>query len=235
MGTLPLAGGRTAQTWGLGENERSGAWQGGLPGPPTRAQGPWEPGLISQEWGALPGGRLVLGGPAPRMPGPTSWPETSQPRLGTKPSPGGLPPVLPSGKGVPFPDGRTGGSSQWGGRDGGVCGFAATSASCSHPGPVCPGPMEAEGRLSRDAGVLRGSRDGVGTPRETERAWARERPRENPQPWPQWLQGLPKSPAMGPGAAHPGPGSPQVNAFGGRQGREAAYAVTERGVGALGD
>ena len=192
MGTLPLAGGRTAQTWGLGENERSGAWQGGLPGPPTRAQGPWEPGLISQEWGALPGGRLVLGGPAPRMPGPTSWPETSQPRLGTKPSPGGLPPVLPSGKGVPFPDGRTGGSSQWGGRDGGVCGFAATSASCSHPGPVCPGPMEAEGRLSWDAGGLHGSRGGVGNPRRERVPAPRESPGENPQARPPWLHGLPK-------------------------------------------
>ena len=58
----------------------------------------------------------------------------------------------------------------------------------------------------------------------------RESPQENPQAWPQWLQGLPKAPAMGPGPAHLGPGLPQVNAFGGRQGREAAYAFTERGL-----
>ena len=35
-------------------------------------------------------------GPALRPPGPASWLETGQLRLGQKPSPGGLPPVLPS-------------------------------------------------------------------------------------------------------------------------------------------
>ena len=222
MGTLPLAGGRTAETWGVGENERSRAWQGGLPGPPTRAQGPWDPGLISHEWGALPRGRLVRGGPAPRLRGPTSWPETSQPRLGTKPSPGGLPPVLPSRKGVPFPDGRTGGSAQWGGRDGGVCGLPPRRPVARTPALCVRAPW-------RQRAAYRGmqvSCGGQGT------AWALpgrqrapgppESPRENPQPWPQWLQGLPKAPAMGPGPAHPGPGSPQVNAFCGRQGREPA-------------
>ena len=43
------------------------------------------------------------------MRGPLTWPETSQPLLGQKPSPGGLPPVLPSVKWSPFTDGRTGG------------------------------------------------------------------------------------------------------------------------------
>ena len=38
-----------------------------------------------------------------------------------------------------------------------------------------------------------------------------------------------------PGATHPGSGSPQVNAFCGHQGQEAAAAFTDRGVGALGD
>ena len=63
----------------------------------------------------------------------------------------------------------------------------------------------------------------------------RESPRENPQPWAQWLQWPPQAPAMGPGPAHWSPGSQQVNAFCGHQGQEAADAVTERGVRALGD
>ena len=56
----------------------------------------------------------------------------------------------------------------------------------------------------------------------------RESRRENPQPWPQWLQWPPQAPAMGPGPAHQGPGSPQVNAFCGHQGQEAYDAFTER-------
>ena len=122
--------------------------------------------------------RDALGvGPACACAAPPLGPKTTQPRLGQKPSPGRLPPVLPSVKGDPFTDGRTGGSSQWRGRDGGVCGFAATRASCSHPGPLCPCSMEEVGRLWRDAGVLRGSRDGVGTPRARE---GTRDPREHP-------------------------------------------------------
>ena len=45
-------------------------------------------------------------------------------------------------------------------------------------------PREEEGRLSRDAGVLPGSRDGVGTHRATQDAWPLERPLENPPPRP---------------------------------------------------
>ena len=63
----------------------------------------------------------------------------------------------------------------------------------------------------------------------------RESPLENPRPWPRWLLCPPQAPAKGPGPAHPGPGSPQVNAFCGHQGREATDAFTMRGVGALGD
>ena len=59
---------------------------------------------------------------------------------------------------------------------------------------MCPSPMEAEGRFSRDAGVLWGSRDGVGTPRVKEGAWA---PREPPG----------KSPAVAPVAPVASPGS----------------------------
>ena len=119
-------GGRAAGKCGPRENARSSGWQGGLPLTLTPAQGPCEPGLISQGPGTLPGGMLVVGGPACACAAPPLGPKTTQPRLGQKPSPGGLPPVLPSVKGDPFTDGRTGGSSQWGGRDGGVCAFPAT-------------------------------------------------------------------------------------------------------------
>ena len=75
----------------------------------------------------------------------------------------------------------------------------------------------------------------VGTPWERESAWAPRQPRENLQPWPQWLQWPPQDPAKGPGPANPGPGSPHVNTFCGHKGREATNAFTEKGVGALGD
>ena len=118
-------GGRRPGKCGPRKNARSSGWQGGPPLTLTPAQGPCGPGLISQGGGTLPGGMLLGWGLlAPAR--PRSWPETTEPRLGQKPSPGGLPPVLPSVQGDPFTDGRTGGSSQWWGRDGGVCGFAAT-------------------------------------------------------------------------------------------------------------
>ena len=59
----------------------------------------------------------------------------------------------------------------------------------------------------------------------------RESPQDNPQPWPPWLQWPPQAPAMGPGPANPGPGSPQVNAFCRHEGPEAALAFTASGVG----
>ena len=57
-----------------------------------------------------------------------------------------------------------------------------------------------------------------------------EIPRQTPQPRPPWLQWPPQAPAMGPGPANPGPGLPQVNAFCGHQGQEAAPAFTDRGL-----
>ena len=94
-----------------------------------------------------------------------------------------------------------------------------------------PSPMEAEGRLSRDVGVLRGSRDGVGAPRAREGSWTRENHGKVPQPWPAWLQWPPQAPSTGPCAAHQGPGSPQVNAFCTHQGTEAADVLSGRGGG----
>ena len=38
-------------------------------------------------------------------------------------------------------------------------------------------------------------------------------PGENLQPWPQWLQWSPQAPALGPGPAHPVPGSSQGMPF----------------------
>ena len=57
----------------------------------------------------------------------------------------------------------------------------------------------------------------------------RESTRENAQPWPPWLQWPPQAPAAGPGHAHLGPGSPQVNAFCAHQGPQAADPFTGRG------
>ena len=94
--------------------------------------------------------------------------------------------------------------------------------------------MKAEGSLSRDAGVLRGSRDGAGTPWVREGAWALRAPLGNTQPWPPWLQWPPQAPAMGHGLAHGSPGYPQVNAFCRHQVPEAGDAFTERGVGLWG-
>ena len=44
--------------------------------------------------------------------------------------------------------------------------------------------MELEGRLSRESGVVRGSRDGVGIHRVREDAWPSESPLDNPRPRP---------------------------------------------------
>ena len=91
--------------------------------------------------------------------------------------------------------------------------------------------MEAEGRLSRDVGVLRSSRDGVSAPRAREGSWTRENYGKVPQPWPAWLQWPPQAPSKGPCAALQGPGSPQVNAFCTHQGTEAAVVLSGRGGG----
>ena len=97
----------------------------GFPFPGHDSGDPVNRARYSKGGARCPEGCLWLGAFL-RMRGPTSGPETNQPRLGEKPSPGGLPPVLPSVKGDPFTDGRTGGSSQWWGRDGGVSVFSAT-------------------------------------------------------------------------------------------------------------
>ena len=94
--------------------------------------------------------------------------------------------------------------------------------------------MEAEGRLSWDAGGRHGSRGGVGIPRRERVPVPRYSPGENPQARPPCSMASPSSFQV-PGATHPGSGLPQVNAFCGHQGQEAAAAFTDRGVGALGD
>ena len=68
----------------------------------------------------------------------------------------GPPHVPPLLKRDPFKDGRKGGSSQWWVRARGVCGFACTYARCSHNGPRCLSPVEAEGSLLLDDSVLQG-------------------------------------------------------------------------------
>ena len=160
---------------------------------PTRAQGPWEPGLISQEWGALPGGRLVLGGPAPRMPGPTSWPETSQPWLGTKPSPGGLPPVLPSGKGVPFPDGRTGGIFAVGGTGRRGLRLCRHVGQLLAPRPRVSGPHGGRGPLIAGCRCPAGVKGRRGhSPGERGRLGPERSPGKIPSPGPRGSSGLPR-------------------------------------------
>ena len=82
-------------------------------------------------------------------------------------------------------------------------------------------------------GGVQASCGGEGTPWALpgrERApGTRESTRENAHPWPPWLQWPPQAPAVGPGPAHLGPGSPQVNAFCGYQGPQAADPFTGRG------
>ena len=68
----------------------------------------------------------------------------------------GPPHVPPLLKEDPFTDGRKVGSSQWWVRARGVCGFACTNARCSHNGPRCLSPVEAEGCLLLDDSVLQG-------------------------------------------------------------------------------
>ena len=89
--------------------------------------------------------------------------------------------------------------------------------------------MEEEGRLSQDAGVLWGSRDGVGTLQARKGTWAPREPRVKPEVWPQGLLLPPQAPAMGPGPAHSGTGSAQVDAFCGHQGQGATDSFLRRG------
>ena len=65
--------------------------------------------------------------------------------------------------------------------------------------------MDEVGRLWRDAGVLRGSGDGVGTPRAREGAWDPREPRGESEAWPQRLPLPPRAPTMGPDRVRPRP------------------------------
>ena len=70
---------------------------------------------------------------------------------------------------------------------------------------MCPSSMDEVGRLWRDAGVLRGSGDGVGTPRAREGAWDPREPRGESEAWPQRPPLPPRAPTMGPDRARPRP------------------------------
>ena len=94
--------------------------------------------------------------------------------------------------------------------------------------------MEGEDQFLRDAGVLQGSREGMGSLQVRQGAWALREPPGKQEPWPQRLLFPPRSPNTGPGPARPGPGSPKVNALRRHQGQEAATFFTEKGVRALG-
>ena len=138
-----------------------------------------------------------------RMHGPASWPENCQPRLGQQPSPGGLPPVLRSG-------------GDW----------TEGSAGLPPRRPVARTPAPGVRAPWRHRAAYRGMQVSCGG---QGMAWAlpgrerapgpRESPRENPQPWPPWLQWPPHAPAMEPGPAQRGPDSQQVNASCGHLGR----------------
>ena len=91
------------------------------------------------------------GGARVRMRGSESGPETGQPRLGQKPSPGGLPPVLPSVKGYPFTDGRTGGSSGW-------WYWTVVSAGCLHVGRILAPPPHVSEPLGGTGPLISGCR-----------------------------------------------------------------------------
>ena len=54
-------------------------WQEGLPFPRSRAQGTWEPGLVTQGWGMLPRVRLVVEGPGCACGVPSLGPKLASP------------------------------------------------------------------------------------------------------------------------------------------------------------
>ena len=96
------------------------------------------------------------------------------------------------------------GGSLYGWKNRGIFGVVVTGRWCLrvclhegvywHPRPMCPSPLEAQGRLSRDAGVLRWLRNGLGTPRGREGTWTMREPPGN-------------SPALGTMAPDASPGS----------------------------
>ena len=152
---------------------------------PTRAQGPRVFGLIAQGWVTCPEEGSWRGAcPAPAW--PASWPKTSQP-LGQKPSPGGLPTVLPSVK-----------DPLYGWKNRGIFAVGGTGRRgrrvCRHVGQLlAPRPHVSEPHGVRGP-LIAGCRCPVGVKGRrghspVERApGPHKSPRENTQPWPQWLQ-----------------------------------------------
>ena len=63
LGTLLMRGRENCWEVWPGENVRSSGGRKGFLFPGSRAQGTWEPGLVTQGWGMLPRGRLVVEGP----------------------------------------------------------------------------------------------------------------------------------------------------------------------------
>ena len=88
----------------------------------------------------MPLGRLVVGGACPAPAGPRVLARNQPAAVRTKAISWGPPPVLPSVKGVPFADGRTGGSSQWGGWDGRVTGLPQRRPFAGTPAPRVRAP-----------------------------------------------------------------------------------------------
>ena len=104
-------------------------------------------------------------------------------------------------------------------------------ASRPHPKSIPPGnvppPLEISGQVHGVPGLVSELTEAL--PGQERAPGNRESTRENAQPWPPWLQWPPQAPAAGPGHAHLGPGSPQVNAFCAHQGPQAADPFTGRG------
>ena len=103
------------------------------------------------------------------------------------------------------------------------------------PRPQGSQPQGGRGTLITGCRCPAGARDRVDTLQAREAAWAPREPPGKPEVWQQGLLLPPRAPATGPGAACPGPGSPQVNAFWGHQGQAAADSFMEKGILALGD
>ena len=70
--------GRPAGKCGPRDNSWSSGWQDKRPAARTKPQGPRKPGKISKGLSKLPKRRILVGGPALRLPGPASWPKTGQ-------------------------------------------------------------------------------------------------------------------------------------------------------------
>ena len=140
-----------------------------------------------------------------RLRGPASWPETTQPRLGEKPSPGGLPMFLHSSKRTPLRmeekwDLRSGG---FGPRGGAAQAQAGPTSSPSLRATSHPPPVEISGQVHRVPGLVSELREALPATHRTKRfpPWT-TRPSSSPTPAEAECPGRTRDVGPGRGAGH---------------------------------